>query len=216
MRTLAIVQARMGSTRLPNKVMLPINGVPLIELLLHRLALAKRIDHIIVATSNAHGDKPLAAHVRGLGYEVFEGSEINVLERFYQAAKAHEPEVVVRITGDCPLVDPELVDAMIAFFVTQEVDYLSNGNPPTFPDGLVQRCLPTVRWSKLSGMPLRRMNASTSLPSCAKVDYLPPPISPTMKICRKSAGQWTKRRTLRWSSMCLITSVRVLILDGQR
>ena len=136
MRTLAIVQARMGSTRLPNKVMLPINGVPLIELLLHRLALAKRIDHIIVATSNSHGDKPLAAYVCGLGYEVFEGSENDVLERFYQAAKAHEPEIVVRITGDCPLVDPELVDAMIAFFVTQEVDYLSNGNPPTFPDGL--------------------------------------------------------------------------------
>ena len=136
MRTLAIVQARMGSTRLPNKVMLPINGVPLIELLLHRLALAKRIDHIIVATSNAHGDKPLAAHVRGLGYEVFEGSEINVLERFYQAAKAHEPEIVVRITGDCPLVDPELVDAMIAYFAIQKVDYLHNATPPTFPDGL--------------------------------------------------------------------------------
>ena len=136
MRTLAIVQARMGSTRLPNKVMLPINGVPLIELLLHRLALAKRIDHIIVATSTSHGDKPLAAHVRGLGHEVFEGSENNVLERFYQAAKAHEPEIVVRITGDCPLVDPELVDAMIAYFATPKVDYLSNGNPPTFPDGL--------------------------------------------------------------------------------
>ena len=136
MRTLAIVQARMRSTRLPNKVMLPINGVPLIELLLHRLALAKRIDHIIVATSNSHGDKPLAAHVRGLGYEVFEGSESNVLERFYQAAKAHEPEIVVRITGDCPLVDPELVDAMIANFAIQKVDYLSNVTPPTFPDGL--------------------------------------------------------------------------------
>ena len=136
MRTLAIVQARMGSTRLPNKVMLPINGVPLIELLLHRLALTKRIDHIIVATSTSHGDKPLAAHVHGLGYEVFEGSEINVLERFYHAAKAHEPEIVVRITGDCPLVDPELVDAMIADFAIGKVDYLSNLTPPTFPDGL--------------------------------------------------------------------------------
>ena len=136
MRTIAIVQARMGSTRLPNKVMLPINGVPLIELLLYRLALANRIDHIIVATSTAHGDKPLATHVRGLGYEVFEGSENNVLDRFYHAAKAHEPEIVVRITGDCPLVDPELVDEMVAYFGTQNVDYLSNVAPPTFPDGL--------------------------------------------------------------------------------
>lgn len=136
MRTLAIVQARMGSTRLPNKVMLPINGVPLIELLLYRLALAKRIDHIVVATSTAHGDKPLAAHVRTLGYEVFEGSENNVLDRFYNAAKAHQPEVVVRVTGDCPLVDPELVDEMVAYFGTQNVEYLSNVAPPTFPDGL--------------------------------------------------------------------------------
>lgn len=136
MKTLAIVQARMGSTRFPNKVMLPINGVPLIELLLHRLSLAKLIDHILVATSTATGDKQLAAHVRRLGYEVFEGSENNVLDRFYKAALPHRPTTVVRITGDCPLVDPELVDAIIASFAPRNVDYLCNGNPPTFPDGL--------------------------------------------------------------------------------
>ncbi len=136
MKTLAIVQARMGSTRFPNKVMLPINGVPLIELLLHRLSLAKLIDHIIVATSTATGDKQLAAHVRSLGYEVFEGSESNVLDRFYKAAQPHKPNTVVRITGDCPLVDPELVDAIIASFAARNVDYLCNVNPPTFPDGL--------------------------------------------------------------------------------
>ena len=136
MKTLAIVQARMGSIRLPNKVMLPINGVPMIELLLHRLSLAKLIDHIIVATSTATGDKQLAAHVRSLGYEVFEGSENNVLDRFYKAALPHRPNTVVRITGDCPLVDPELVDAIIAFFAPRNVDYLCNINPPTYPDGL--------------------------------------------------------------------------------
>ena len=136
MKTLAIVQARMGSTRFPNKVMLPINGVPLIELLLHRLSLAKLIDHIMVATSTASGDKQLAAHVRSLGYEVFEGSEKNVLDRFYKGAQSHRPNTVVRITGDCPLVDPELVDAIIASFAPRNVDYLCNGNPPTFPDGL--------------------------------------------------------------------------------
>ena len=136
MKTLAIVQARMGSIRLPNKVMLPINGVPMIELLLHRLSLAKLIDHILVATSTASGDKQLAAHVRRLGYEVFEGSENNVLDRFYKAALPHRPNTVVRITGDCPLVDPELVDAIIAFFAPRNVDYLCNINPPTYPDGL--------------------------------------------------------------------------------
>ena len=136
MKTLAIVQARMGSIRLPNKVMLPINGVPMIELLLHRLSLAKLIDHILVATSTASGDKQLAAHVRRLGYEVFEGSENNVLDRFYKAALPHRPNTVVRITGDCPLVDPELVDAIIASFAPRNVDYLCNINPPTYPDGL--------------------------------------------------------------------------------
>ena len=136
MKTLAIVQARMGSIRFPNKVMLPINGVPMIELVLHRLSLAKLIDHILVATSTASGDKQLAAHVRSLGYEVFEGSENNVLDRFYNAAQPHRPTTVVRITGDCPLVDPELVDTIIAYYALRHVDYLSNGNPPTFPDGL--------------------------------------------------------------------------------
>ena len=136
MKTLAIVQARMGATRFPNKVMLPINGVPLIELLLHRLSLAKLIDHILVATSTATGDKQLAAHVRRLGYEVFEGSENNVLDRLYKAAQPHRPNTVVRITGDCPLVDPEFVGAITAPFAPCHVDYLCNRNPPTFPDGL--------------------------------------------------------------------------------
>ena len=72
----------------------------------------------------------------GLGVEVFEGSENDVLDRFYNAAKAHQPEIVLRITGDCPLVDPELVDEMVAYFGMQNVEYLSNVAPPTFPDGL--------------------------------------------------------------------------------
>ena len=134
--TVAIVQARMGSTRLPNKVMRPINGVAMIELLLTRLARARKIDRIIVATSEAPQNRPLADHVRSLGFEVYLGSENDVLDRYYQAAKPHEPQAVVRITGDCPLVDPVLVDEIIAAFEAQGVDYLSNISPPTYPDGL--------------------------------------------------------------------------------
>lgn len=136
MNTLAIVQARMGSTRFPNKVMCPINGIPLIELLLSRLAKAKRIDKIVLATSSNSGNQPLADHVRGLGYEVFQGSEHDVLDRYYQAAQPRQPETVVRITGDCPLMDPELVDQVISAYETQGVDYLSNTLPPSYPDGL--------------------------------------------------------------------------------
>ena len=136
MNTLAIVQARMGSTRLPNKVMLPIMGVPMIELLLRRLSKSQQVDQILVATTVDPKNQHLVEHVRRLGFTVEQGSENDVLDRYYQAAKAHKPDVVVRITGDCPLVDPILVDAAILDFKRNEVDYVSNTNPPTYPDGL--------------------------------------------------------------------------------
>ena len=136
MKIIAIVQARMGSTRFPGKVMRLINGVPMIELLLRRLAKAKLISQIILATSGDSRNQPLVDHVRSLGYEVFRGSEDDVLDRFYQAAKLCQPEVVVRITGDCPLIDPELVDQVIEAYEEQGVDYFSNTMPPSYPDGL--------------------------------------------------------------------------------
>lgn len=136
MKTLAIIQARMGSTRLPNKVMRTINGTPMIELLIGRLSRSGKVDKIILATSDDPRNNPLAEHVRALGYDVYQGSENDVLDRYYQAAMAYQPDTVVRITGDCPLIDPELVDRAITAFEEQGVDYLSNVSPPTYPDGL--------------------------------------------------------------------------------
>ncbi|MGV8042521.1 MAG: aminotransferase class III-fold pyridoxal phosphate-dependent enzyme [Thermoanaerobaculaceae bacterium] len=136
MKVVALVQARMGSTRLPNKVMRTVNGTPLIELLLTRLAGAKGIDEIVLATSLAEANNPLADHVGRLGFGVFRGSERDVLDRFVQAGRAHQADILVRITGDCPLVDPELVDQAVQTFTEQGVDYLSNAFPPTYPDGL--------------------------------------------------------------------------------
>ena len=136
MTTLVIVQARMGSTRFPNKVMQPILGIPMIELLLNRLALAKHVDRIILATSQDTNNQSLVEHVQDLGYEVYQGSEDDVLDRYYQAACIVQPETVVRITGDCPLVDPAIVDRAIDTFQQSKVDYLSNVSPPTYPDGL--------------------------------------------------------------------------------
>jgi glutamate-1-semialdehyde 2,1-aminomutase len=136
MKTVAIVQARMGSTRLPNKVMKPIAGVPMIELLLARLARATEVDEIIVATSENSQNQPLAAHVQSLGYRCHRGSEEDVLARFVGAAQEAAAHVVVRITGDCPLIDPELVDAAIRGFRAACVDYFSNTAPPSYPDGL--------------------------------------------------------------------------------
>lgn len=136
MKTVAIVQARMGSTRLPNKVMKLIGGVPMIELLLARLECALQLDEIVVATSVDERNQPLVDHISKLGYRCFQGSENDVLERYIQAAKMAHADVIVRITGDCPLVDPALVDEAIRSFKAAGVDYLSNASPPSYPDGL--------------------------------------------------------------------------------
>jgi len=136
MKVVAIIQARMGSTRLPNKVMKPINGIPMLELVISRLARSKEVDQIIVATSLDERNLPLVTHVQSLGYACEQGSESDVLDRYVQAAGAHQADVVVRITGDCPLVDPELVDEVIRKFKTTNVDYFNNTSPPTYPDGL--------------------------------------------------------------------------------
>ncbi len=136
MKVVAVVQARMGSTRLPNKVMKPIAGVPMIEVLLARLARANTLDEIVVATSIDEKNQVLAQHVQNLGYRCVRGSETDVLDRYYQAAQAAGADVVVRITGDCPLVDPDLVDAVVRKYLAADVDYFSNVVPPTFPDGL--------------------------------------------------------------------------------
>ena len=137
MRIIALVQARMGSSRLPGKVMRPIQGIPMIELLLRRLSKATLVNKIVLATSIDPANRPLADHVRELGYSVFEGSEDDVLDRFSQAAIHHEADVVIRITADCPLIDPELVDQLIREFVRRgNLDYMGNALPPTYPDGL--------------------------------------------------------------------------------
>jgi glutamate-1-semialdehyde 2,1-aminomutase len=135
-KTVAIVQARMASTRLPDKVLKPILGTPLIEILLERLRRARELDEIVLATSDTAADDQLAAHAAKLGVTVFRGSERDVLDRYHAAATLAHADVVVRITGDCPLVDPQLVDAAVATFRRAGVDYASNVDPPTYPDGL--------------------------------------------------------------------------------
>jgi glutamate-1-semialdehyde 2,1-aminomutase len=136
MKTIAIIQARMGSTRMPSKVMREICGTPMIGLLLERLSASRQIAEIVLATSSSAANDPLDAYVTGLGYKVHRGSEEDVLDRYYRVAQELRADTVVRITGDCPLIDAVLVDAVIDEFRTRGVDYASNVRPPTFPDGL--------------------------------------------------------------------------------
>jgi len=136
MKVVALVQARMGSTRLPGKVLKSIVGKPMIELLLARLSQSSELDEIVVATSEEKQNDHLQAVVESLGFRFTRGSEKDVLSRFYESAKFVGADVIVRITGDCPLVDPALVDHCIKGYKNSNVDYFSNINPATYPDGL--------------------------------------------------------------------------------
>jgi glutamate-1-semialdehyde 2,1-aminomutase len=189
MKVVALVQARMGSTRLPNKVMKPIAGVPMIELLLKRLARSEEIDQIVVATSEDAKNLPLVEHVRKLGYDCERGSENDVLDRFVKAASAHSADVVVRITGDCPLVDAEIVDRAIRAFKQTGVDYFSNVEPPTYPDGLdVEVC---------SFAALDKASRETSVP--AHREHVTPYLRESGHFAKASMKNDADLSALRWT-----------------
>ena len=136
MKIVLLIQARMGSTRLPRKVLRSIVGRSMIELILTRLSRCKEVDQLMVAASEESENDELQAVVEGNGYSCTRGSEKDVLKRFYESAKAASADVVVRITGDCPLADPALVDQCVREFRQRNVDYFSNISPATYPDGL--------------------------------------------------------------------------------
>ncbi len=136
MTVCAVVQARMSSSRFPGKVLAPLAGDPLAVYILRRLAKATRVDRVVLATSTSPDDAPLAKAVERAGFSVYRGSLEDVLERFIEAARLASPDVVVRVTGDCPLVDPNTLDAMLDAVAQGDYDYFSNVSPPTFPDGL--------------------------------------------------------------------------------
>ena len=136
MRVIALVQARLGSVRLPQKVMCKISEQTIIELLLLRLSKSTELDEIVVATSETDENKKLVKHVESLGFRCTQGSEKDVLRRFYESAKSLNADIIVRITGDCPLVDPDIVDECVKRFKSLKVDYFSNISPASFPDGL--------------------------------------------------------------------------------
>lgn len=127
----------MQSTRLPGKILLPINGKPLIQYELERVAQSKLINKIVLATSDTSADDPVEALCKKLGIAVFRGSENDVLDRYYQCAM-HYPDydAIVRITGDCPLIDRHVIDDVIALLQHEHCDYASNIAQETFPDGM--------------------------------------------------------------------------------
>ena len=136
MTTLVIVQARMTSTRLPGKVLLPLAGVPMLTRLIERLYRVQGADGIVIATTTNATDNPIAALCDTQNVLCYRGSEYDVLARYADAAHLYGADVVVRITSDCPLIDPALIDQVIATYAKARCDYVSNMLPPTWPYGM--------------------------------------------------------------------------------
>ncbi|MGY5871402.1 MAG: glycosyltransferase family protein [Candidatus Thorarchaeota archaeon] len=140
MKIACIIQARVGSTRLPNKILLKISNKEILLHVVDRVLRATRIDEVIVATTTCQNDKLVVDLIENFNHEkvsTFSGSEEDVLDRYYQAAKKSSSDIVIRITSDCPLIDWELLDHMVNVFVDGDYDYISNVlTKRTYPRGL--------------------------------------------------------------------------------
>jgi len=136
MKITAIIQARMGSTRLPGKVLLDLGGETVLARVVSRLRRATQVNEIAVATTNSVADDAIVRECSRLKVSSFRGSENDVLDRCYQAARVFAADVIVRITSDCPVIDPDLVDETIGLFQRQRGDYAGNSFPRTYPRGL--------------------------------------------------------------------------------
>lgn len=137
-RIVCIIQARLGSTRLPSKVLLPILNKPMLWWDMYRVQKSKYIDDVVIATTTKLSDDPIAALCEKHGWHVSRGSEDDVLDRYYQAAKKFNADHIVRITSDCPMIDAQVVDYVIAGYLSAvpQPDYGSNIQARTYPRGL--------------------------------------------------------------------------------
>jgi spore coat polysaccharide biosynthesis protein SpsF (cytidylyltransferase family) len=136
MKIIAITQARYGSTRLPGKILKTVKGKTLLEIHLLRILQAKQVSKLKMATTIENGADEIVAIGQKLNVESYKGSISDVLERFYYTALPENPDYVVRLTSDCPLIDPDEIDTVISACVSENVDYASNALIPTFPDGI--------------------------------------------------------------------------------
>jgi spore coat polysaccharide biosynthesis protein SpsF len=136
MKVAAIIQARMSSTRLPGKVLMDLGGETVLARVVRRLRRATLVEEIVVATTDSEADHAIVRECERLSVRVFRGEENDVLDRYYHAAQWIDAKAIVRITSDCPLIDPEITDNTIRSFLEQRPDYASNALQRTYPRGL--------------------------------------------------------------------------------
>ena len=137
MKVVAVIQARMGASRLPGKMLMDIAGKPAVQWVVERAQMSKLITQVVLATTIAPADEQLAQWAQSFGVACYRGSEADVLDRYYQAVKSTGAQAVVRITGDCQLSDYQVIDAVIQKYIdgSGAYSYVSNVHPPTYPDG---------------------------------------------------------------------------------
>lgn len=147
----AIVQARMGSQRLPNKSLLDLHGYPVIEWVFHRAQKARLLDCLVFAIPDSKRDDSLNDYLVGIGANVFRGNEFDLTSRFYHAAKEWKASYVVRICADCPFISGSEIDNLIEFFMTRKLDYAYNHIPENncYPDGIGAEIMSSVVLEKL-------------------------------------------------------------------
>lgn len=158
-KIIATIEARMGSSRLPGKVLLEVEGIPLLQLMIERVKRSKYIDGIVIATVDNDENLPIVSLAKSLGVNFFKGSEENVLERVVGAGKYFQADTLVQLTGDCPLIDPELIDECVEEFLLGKVDYVANELVRTYPIGF-----------DVAVMSLKTLESTISMPDLSDAD----------------------------------------------
>ena len=138
LKVAAIIQARMGSTRLPGKILKTVNGKTLLEYQIERVKQAKSIDQIIIATTIENSEQPIVELCEKIGIDYYRGSEQDVLSRYYEATQKYNVDVIIRLTSDCPIIDPGVIDKVVNQYLRNQssVDYVANTLERTYPRGL--------------------------------------------------------------------------------
>jgi spore coat polysaccharide biosynthesis protein SpsF len=152
MKVVSTIEARMRSSRLPGKVLRPVLGRPMLELLIERLRRARRVDEIVVATTESPADNAIEELTRRLGVGCFRGSEEDVLDRVLRTAQSVKADVIVEITGDCPLIDPGVVDRLVEVYLANQYDYVANVLKRTYPIGLDTQVFATAVLAEVASL----------------------------------------------------------------
>jgi spore coat polysaccharide biosynthesis protein SpsF len=137
------IEARMTSSRMPGKVLKPLAGEPALQRVVERIQKSKSVDEIIIATTENISDQPIVDLCNKIGCSCFRGSKNDVLKRVLEAAKSFNGEIIVEITGDCPLIDHRHIDKVVELFFSGEYDYAANCIEPSFPEGFAVQVFPT-------------------------------------------------------------------------